>query len=109
MPVLEGRTFSTISVSSIKACGLDANGEAHCWSTLAGLPVEPHRVPMPRFVTYAMIGAILGGLLGLVSHRLVPDRYGVGAILSGAGTGAFIGFFIGAAIGFKTFMDALPW
>lgn len=108
-PVLEGHTFSTVSVSSIKACGLASDGAAYCWNTLAGLPVEPYRMPMPRFVTYAIVGAILGGLLGYVSYRTVPDRYGVGAVLSGAGTGAFIGFFIGAAIGLKAFMDALPW
>jgi alpha-tubulin suppressor-like RCC1 family protein len=107
--VLKGHTFSTISVSSSKACGLAREGEAYCWNTLAGLPVEPYRMPMPRFVTYAIIGAFLGGLLGYVSYRTVPDRYGVGAILSGAGVGAFVGFFIGAAIGFKTFMDSLPW
>jgi hypothetical protein len=109
MPVLQGHAFSTLSVSSIKACGLANDGAAYCWNTLAGLPVEPHRMPMPRFVTYAMVGAILGGLLGYVSYRTVPDRYGVGAVLSGAGAGAFIGFFIGAAIGFKEFFDALPW
>jgi alpha-tubulin suppressor-like RCC1 family protein len=109
MPVLKGHTFSALSVSSIRACGLANDGAAYCWNTLAGMPVEPHRMPLPRFVTYAFIGAILGGLLGYVSYRTVPDRYGAGAILSGAGAGAFIGFFIGAAIGFKTFMDSLPW
>jgi alpha-tubulin suppressor-like RCC1 family protein len=108
-PVLSGQRFSTISVASIKACGLASDGDAYCWNTLAGLPVEPLRMPMPRFVTYAIVGAILGGLLGYVSYRTAPDRYGVGAVVSGAGTGAFIGFFIGAGIGFKAFLDALPW
>jgi alpha-tubulin suppressor-like RCC1 family protein len=108
-PILKERKFATISVSSIKACGLVSDGDAFCWNTLAGLPVKPYRMPVPRFVTYAIVGAILGGLLGYVSYRLVPDRYGIGAVLGGAGAGAFIGFFIGAAIGFKTFMDALPW
>lgn len=107
--VLEGNTFSAVSVSSTKACGLATDGAAYCWNTLAGLPAEPYQMPLPRFVTYAMIGAILGGLLGYVSYRTVPDRYDVGAVLSGAGAGAFMGFFIGAAIGFKEFMDALPW
>ncbi|MDQ4080173.1 MAG: hypothetical protein M3125_05385 [Gemmatimonadota bacterium] len=108
-PLFPGQRFSALSVSSSKACGVASGGSAYCWRTLAGLPMEPLRMPVPRFVTFAIAGAILGALCGFVAIRVAPHRYGLSAVFGGAGTGAMLGFGLGAAIGLNAFLDMLPW